>query len=120
MEQQYDGDKLVSGPRGNREWHIFFRLPNTVVIEFDVYQVVCWDGHGRPMHYATGDGFSSHPDEVFAHGFLKWDGCFQLRFNPAHYPIHFDGREGARALSRLVDALFDMGADLLEHWEGEA
>lgn len=55
--------------------------------------------------------------EVFAEGFLKWDGCFQFTF-PNH--IHFDGEQDTKAaFDEMVTRVFATAREHMPAFDAE-
>lgn len=57
-------------------------------------------------------------DEIFAHGFVRADGCSNWHFDAQdQLMIHFCNREELEDIGKLLTFCFDYAADHLETWE---
>lgn len=117
--------------KGDPEWHLFWRpgqhtsSQEVTWIDFEAYEVAGRDSvRDGDLRYPKWEGSlltsSETPTDRFAHGDLRWDGCSNIAFDEQERAmLHSCGRDHAARLGRLLDAIYDLGREHMDHWEGE-
>lgn len=82
--------------------------------EFKAYLCAGIDDDGTPLYRRIGAVHSQdlvadfNQAEVYADGFLRFDGCLNLSFDNGGTMLHFCGEEMARKrLSRLIERIYE-------------
>lgn len=98
-------------------------------MDWEIYEVIGWHilpdgGSGAPAYWFAG---SSQADEAvedldeampWMEGHINWDGCYEWTCNE-EMPIHMCDRDGAKVFGKLIDAIYDIAAEQIPHWNGD-
>lgn len=58
--------------------------------------------------------------ERYVRGSVKWDGCSDLSFDDNNCALHFCSREDLGKVGRLLEALYDLAAEVIPHADANA
>lgn len=94
-------------------------------VEFKIFDVISWSEDG-PIYQRKGsdrtDPISELENaEVFADGFVKWDGCSNWLFNQgedSQSMIHGCTRGDIARIGAVLSACWDWAKELLDSFEG--
>lgn len=90
-------------------------------VGFQVYAVLGRTETGARVY--NRDGYQSSLDpvedrslaQVFLSGSIKWDGCSDMTIDDE--PLHFCGRSNAEEFAALLEAIYDLAAELIPSYE---
>ena len=102
-------------------WYLIVGEPGAYEAEFKVYEIVSRKEDGTP-YFRTGKcGPSETEDfskaEVFASGFVKWDGCSNWNFDANEgVMMHGCRRTDLLDWGLVLAKCWDMAEDLVDYW----
>lgn len=93
------------------EWEVVVGKSNNFYVDFKSWKTIGTTADGAKLYQA--DSFGGVEDrakaDVFASGFIKWDGCINLQFDEQDkVMLHFCGKK------MILDALSELFAALYE------
>lgn len=98
-------------------------------IEFKSFKIVSFGETGEAMFEGADDGsfpmagWTNDPNEasVFMSGYVKWDGCSDIRFDEQdRCMLHFCGRKQASRIGLLIGEVYKIAESLLhDKWDSE-
>ena len=114
---------------GTDHFVVFFSFESHV-LWFFVADILWFESDGVALFQHGGASCrpTPTPDADEAHyemiGTIKWDGCANLTVgeclsDEAQGFLHFCGRDDAHRITRMIDAIYDLAAEHIPHWDGE-
>jgi hypothetical protein len=100
-------------------------VPDSHTIEFTVKEITGEHIEGAGimpgawLYGANGETSDFDAAEPFLTGFIKWDGCSNWDFHSRDCMIHFCGRKHATSIGRLMDRLYQIASERMEHYDAE-
>lgn len=96
--------------------------PGTHYMVFECYELVFYHDclpHYHVKDYTCGTDVTSDLEkaQIYLSGQIKWDGCADLYFDEQeNAALHFCGIKDARRISCLIERLYEIAKELIEHW----
>lgn len=108
-------------------WFAVIAEPEEYCVNYKIYEIGEFLEDGKDTPKFNRAGAQTGPDhveniadaEVFAHGFVKWDGCSNWEFDIQNkVMIHACERNQLVNLGEVLARCWDMTEKLCEHWLG--